>query len=203
MSPDEVLYWLSSSGRLLTAFILFASALTEYIFPPYPGDLVTIAGAVLVGGYGLPFWEVFISVILGGLLGVICDFYIGRFLALYDLPMIKRSRIYQTIKEKARLASSKVAKHGGLYIVLNRFLPGIRPFILIAAGMGGMDIKRVLVFALISSVLWNSLLLFGGYMVGKNLDLLVEIFRSYQIFVWLVLCAIALLIVVNKLSRGS
>lgn len=203
MSPDDILVWLSSAGRWLTASILFVSAFTEYIFPPYPGDMVTIAGAVLVGGYGLPFWDVFLSVTLGGLLGATCDFYVGRLLALRDIPGIKKYRGYQTIKDKAMLASSKMARNGWVYILLNRFLPGIRPFILVAAGMGGMDVKMVMFFAFISSVLWNSLLLFGGYMVGKNLELLVEIFKSYQMVVWLALCALALIFVMRKLLRGS
>jgi len=101
------------------------------------------------------------------------------------------------------LASSKMARHGWVYILLNRFLPGIRPFILVAAGMGGMDVKMVMFFAFISSVIWNSLLLFGGYMVGKNLELFVEIFKSYQMVVWLALCALVLIFVMRKLLRES
>jgi membrane protein DedA with SNARE-associated domain len=48
---------------------LFVSALIENIFPPVPGDTVTIIGAYLVGVGALQFWGVFLSTTFGSISG--------------------------------------------------------------------------------------------------------------------------------------
>lgn len=57
---------------------LFASALLESIFPPWPSDVVTLYGAYLVGRGKANLPIAFLSVVAGSLLGVMALFYLGR-----------------------------------------------------------------------------------------------------------------------------
>src|SRR5262245_60083821 len=50
---------------------LAGSAMIEYVFPPFPGDFVTVLGAVLVTGYGWSFPLVLGAVMLGSVAGTL------------------------------------------------------------------------------------------------------------------------------------
>jgi membrane-associated protein len=54
-------------------------------------------------------------------------------------------------------------KHGGRAIIFARFLPIIRTFAPIIAGVVKMDKKRFMLFNVISSVLWAFVLIFAGH----------------------------------------
>jgi len=50
-------------------FVLFISAIIENVFPPIPGDTVTVLGAYLITTSKLNFWGVYISTSAGSVVG--------------------------------------------------------------------------------------------------------------------------------------
>src|SRR6187397_2336142 len=58
--------------------LLAGSALLEYVFPPFPGDTITLFGAVLITAYGWSGAGVFATVLAGSLAGAMIDFAVGR-----------------------------------------------------------------------------------------------------------------------------
>ncbi|HZS37926.1 MAG TPA: hypothetical protein VFF06_13910, partial [Polyangia bacterium] len=61
--------------------LLGAAAAIEYLFPPFPGDLIVVFGAFLVTRRGWPALPVMLSVLLGSIVGFMIDYYAGRLLA--------------------------------------------------------------------------------------------------------------------------
>ena len=58
-------------------------------------------------------------------------------------------------------------RHGGKAIVIARFMPIVRTFVPIVAGMGGMDAKRFTIYNVVSGIGWIWLMLFTGYFMGR------------------------------------
>lgn len=186
---DWIWYLTSGLSTWIGALILFFSSIIEYIFPPFPGDTVTLAGAFVSFVYDFPILVSFTAVFMGSTLGVCIDFYIGSLLKRgIKVPI---GIVHKAITSAERV-SEAFARYGEAYIMVNRFLPGVRAFILVAAGMGGMRFSKVLLFGSISNLLWNTLVFAIAGFIGSNLDLLKEIFTRYSTGAWLLVFLIIL-----------
>ena len=75
-------------------------------------------------------------------------------------------------KKKYLLQSKEFfEKHGGKAIIYARFLPIVRTFAPIVAGIGTMDKKKFMFFNILSSFLWSFILIFSGhYLYGLFKD---------------------------------
>jgi membrane-associated protein len=62
-------------------------------------------------------------------------------------------------------------RHGGRAIIYARFLPIVRTFAPIVAGIGSMDKKKFMYYNVLSSILWSFILIFSGhYLYGFCLE---------------------------------
>lgn len=185
----------------LATLALALAAFLEYVFPPFPGDTVTLAGAVMVTGYDYPALRVIGAVLAGGLAGGALDFAIGvaagraiarsRTRAGGRTPGWTRLGIVAAAVRGADRLSASFCRHGEAYIAVNRFLPGIRGFLFVAAGMSGMRFSRVMLWATVSSLAWNLLLLGVGMALGTQIDRIETVFHDYGIGVWAGLALLA------------
>jgi membrane protein DedA with SNARE-associated domain len=175
------------------ALVLFLSSLVEYIFPPFPGDVITLFGTYLVvkGLWSFPF--ALLLTTGGSVVGAAADYGIGRWLGqrLDHLPSEKQVRRWTILtREKYELLAARFKRHGAIYIAINRFLPGIRAFFFVAAGAARMRMWHVLFWAAVSAVIWNSLLLGVGLAVGSNWERLRGLLRHYTLAVWIVMALV-------------
>jgi len=161
--------------------IILGSALVEYVFPPFPGDLVTLFGAILVGKWGWSFPLVFGAVTIGSAIGAAIDFLVG-----------KRLHAWRSGKDGA--ADKAVArvlegfKRWGIWLIAaNRFFPGIRAFFFVAAGMAGFSFWPVIALSVVSAILWNLVLVGMGVWIGAEYGRLSSIVGQYQIVVWVLM----------------
>jgi membrane-associated protein len=172
------------------AVVLFVSSFIEYVFPPFPGDLITLFGTYLVvkGLWSFPFALVLATT--GSLVGAAADYGIGMWLGrrLDRLPSEKQVKRWTILtREKYELVTDRFKRHGSIYIAINRFLPGIRAFFFVAAGASGMRLWLVLLWATVSAVIWNSLILGAGYAVGSNWERLRSLMSTYTLAAWIVI----------------
>ena len=75
------------------------------------------------------------------------------------------------IFKKKYLFESKAffEKHGGRAIIFARFLPIIRTFAPIIAGIANMEIKKFMLYNVLSSILWSYSLIFAGHYLYRFL----------------------------------
>lgn len=130
----------------------------------FPGDsLLFTAGFLASQGY-LDIKILIVGCFLFAVAGDSIGYYIGKKLG----PKIftKDNSIFFQKKHLER-AQKFYDKHGGKTIILARFVPVIRAFAPVVAGVGKMDYKRFVTFNLVGGVLWAIGVTLAGYYLGS------------------------------------
>jgi membrane protein DedA with SNARE-associated domain len=157
--------------------LLFVAAFIEYIFPPFPGDLLVVLGAWYAVHGDLSWPAVYLAVTAGAIAGAWVDHRVGAWLG----QRLERSPTAASLLSPERLArfESAYRRWGSWLLLLNRFFPGIRGFLFLAAGASGISLARTLILGGLSAAVWNGLLLAAGALVARNLDELVALVERY------------------------
>ena len=192
---QEFLLSLQHAEPLWAYLILFISAFVENVFPPIPGDTVTIVGAYLVGRGILNFWGVYIVTTAGSLLG---------FMSIYGLAFWIEWKIIEKYQPRW-LSRSRIVKvenwfrdHGYWIILFNRFLSGARSVISIVAGLSKMRFLPVFLLALLSCMTWNGALIYLGAILGRNWEEIVSFLKLYNQIVILTIVVVLLIVILRK-----
>lgn len=164
--PSETIY-----------FFLFFIAFIEYVLPPLPGDTLMVFGAYLAGTGKLDILTLYILTTLGSIIGFLTLFFIGKYYGR-EFFLKKNYRFFP--KELILQIEKWFQRYGVGLITANRFLSGARSAVSLFAGMSNTNVYSTTLAALVSSMIWNALLLFGGYFLGKNWQLVITIVMRYN-----------------------
>jgi len=187
---ENVLYLALTHGVFWFYLFIFFSSLFENFFPPYPGDMVTFAGGYLAGTSHLTFPFVFVSAGLGCLSGAMILYLLGK---SKGRKMFLRNRgKFLDIKHLEKV-ERWFKKYGEKVLILSRFLTGVRSVVALAAGVGNVDTKKMIIYTSISIILWNGIILFSAFKVQQNWRRILEIMRIYNKVVLLVLILAAVI----------
>ena len=168
----------------LALALLFCAAGIEYVFPPFPGDSITLFGAVLVGAGGWPAAPVYAAITAGSILGMAIDHRFGRFVASRDQHWRGRSGWWRKVGVQLDRTLPVFARRPTAYLICNRFLPSIRALFFVAAGMVGVPLWRTLLFGALSALAWNALTFGLGAPVGSNWQVLLGWLKTYNAIAW-------------------
>ena len=139
--------------------VVFVVAWAENVIPPIPGDLVVVvAGSfVALGVIGLV--PTFALATAGSVLGFLTVFAAGQRLgtAVHDPARLRWIPRGAVVTVEAWLA-----RWGLGVVAANRFLSGGRAVIGLLAGASGMPSGAVTVWATVSALAWNAVLVGGG-----------------------------------------
>lgn len=157
--------------------VLFFGSFVEYVFPPFPGDTIVLLGAWYVVQGQLSWQASFAAVSAGAMLGAYLDWCFGRAVG---------ARLAQRASARGPLDQGRLARfeegyrrHGPWLLAANRFLPGVRAFLFVAAGAARVPLREVLFFGGVSAVAWNAVLLVAGALVAKNFAELTALLSRY------------------------
>jgi membrane-associated protein len=137
---------------------------TGLLFPLLPGDsLLIVAGIYSAQGmFNLP---ILIAALLPmAILGDAVSYYIGKQLGprLFSRP---KSRIFNPDHVKA--AQEFYEKHGGKAIIIARFVPIVRTYVPVVAGVAQMPYKTFGWYNIIGGVAWVVSMTCSGYFMGE------------------------------------
>lgn len=154
-----------TTGYLGLFFIVFAeSGLLIGFF--FPGDSLMITAGLLASRGYLDLKLLIFVTIAGAILGDTVGYWFGN---KTGPRIFKREDSLLFHKKNLIKANEFYKKHGGKTIVLARFLPFIRTFAPIVAGVGEMDYSRFLSFNIFGGIFWVLATSLLGYFLGNTI----------------------------------
>ncbi len=182
-------------------FIFFSSFL-ENIFPPYPGDTVTVIGAYMVGISKINIFVLIISVFVGSIAGAVFMYFMGP-KVIYFFSNKLKIRFFTVLANENSIQKAEkwFHKYGILSIILSRFSAGIRFFISIVAGVVRMNLFLFIIAFSIGTILWNAILIYAGYIVGNHWEKIIEILRIYNLVLGGIIVIIFIFFITYKRKR--
>ena len=164
LDPQILLDNLGSAALWGTALILFVECGLFVFFLPGDSLLFTVGLLVGRGSIGQPLWLVCLVLTVAAFAGNVVGYEIGRKAgpAMFSRP---DSRLF-----KQRYVDQTVAffdKYGARAVILARFVPIVRTFITVTAGVGRMDRRKFLGYTAIGAVLWATGITVLGYFLGS------------------------------------
>jgi membrane-associated protein len=134
------------------------------VAPFLPGESLLLASGTLAGAGILEIVALAPLLFLAAFLGDVCNYLIGRFIGRH---LLSKPRRYLR-PEHVQKAHEFYERHGGMAIVLARFLPIVRTLAPFVAGVAEMEFHRFLFFAAVASALWVGIFAGAGYWFGTS-----------------------------------
>jgi membrane protein DedA with SNARE-associated domain len=191
---EEILNQISGASPLIIYLSLFFFSYIENVFPPSPSDLVVVVGGSLISTSVIGFIPTLIITSTGSVLGFLTLYYIGSQL---DKRVVRTGKIKWISIEALNKAESWFNKYGYYVILANRFMPGTRSVISFFAGVSELKIKKTILFASVSALTWNAIIIYLGIIFGDNVPLVDSYLSTYS-NVAIIITAVIVLIFVIK-----
>jgi membrane protein DedA with SNARE-associated domain len=197
---EHILDLALTHGAVWFYLFIFLSSFIENIFPPYPGDTVTFVGGYLAGTGRLTFPLVFVSAGLGCLAGAMLLYLLGR--GKGRKAFLKDGK---WILNREHLKKTEVwfTKYGEKVLVLSRFLTGVRSVVALAAGVGNVSTRKMIVYTSISIVLWNGIIVFSAFKVQQNWREILEMIQIYNKVVLAIVVLVGIAWLVKVLRKKA
>ncbi len=164
--------WIMQHGGLYIVMLIVFAETGLFVGFFLPGDsLLFITGMIiansLIPGSGsflhLLYWVALISA--AGIIGNWLGYWIGRrsgdmLFQRKDTWLFKKKHLYQ--------AKEFYEKRGGGAIIIARFLPVVRTFAPIVAGIVNMNARKFSFYNIIGSFAWVGSIVTAGFLLGEN-----------------------------------
>lgn len=148
---------------LILFLIIFCE--TGLVVTPFlPGDSLLFASGMIAADPNNPIQIYFLIlvIIIAAFTGDNTNFFIGKSLGhkVYErnFKLINRNNLDKT--------HAFYEKHGGITLILARYMPIIRTFAPFVAGVGQMKYKKFFLFSLVGNILWVNCFCWAGYFFG-------------------------------------
>ena len=148
----------------LTAIVFTETGLLIGFF--LPGDSLLITAGLVAAAGGLDIWLLNVLLSVAAIVGDSVGYAIG-YRAGPHIFTREDSRRFN----KKHLVRTRgfYERHGGKTIILARFIPIIRTFAPVVAGVGRMDYRRFLAFNVLGGIGWVCGLTWAGYLLGQTI----------------------------------
>jgi membrane-associated protein len=171
--PDKLMAFIRENGGLYIVMAIVFAETGLFVGFFLPGDsLLFIAGIILAtttpepfnsDWLNLPYWLSLIS--LAAILGNMTGYWLGKksgnmWFERKDTWLFKKKHLIQ--------AHDFYEKKGALAIIMGRFLPVVRTFAPLIAGIVDMSYKKFFSYSVIGALAWVGSMTLAGYFLGSN-----------------------------------
>ncbi len=177
---QSVVDWVAMVGPMGVYLVFTLIAYAENILPPVPGDVLVAFSGYLAAEGLVGLFPIWILTVLASVIGFMNMYWIGQKLET-QISANRHDHIFLKFINYKYFRKGRVwmSKYGQWVIISNRFLAGTRSVISLTAGMSRLKILPTIVSSLISSMLWNALLIGAGWLVKENWKIIGEYLSAY------------------------
>ena len=168
LDPDHLITAAGPYALGVTAFIIFAEC---GLFAILPGDSLLFTIGLFVAADRLvphtPLWVACLVLTAAAILGNISGYWIGR---LIGPPLFKpRTGLVGKILNPKYVAKTHdfFERYGSRALILARFVPIVRTFVTLVAGVSRMNFRHFIGYTAIGGVLWACGVTIAGYFLGN------------------------------------
>jgi len=193
IDPEKLL---KEGGFYVVVFVIFAE--TGLFFGFFlPGDyLLFLAGMFVATGK----LNVNIYVLIAGLfIAAVAGNFTGYWFGRKTGPVLYNRKETFFFKKRYLLAAEKYyRKQGAFALIMGRFVPIVRTFAPIFAGVVKLDIKKFALYNILGAILWIASLTLLGYFLGRRFAQQIEEYLVYIIIGFILITTIPLIITFVK-----
>lgn len=166
LDPENLINGFGAYALIGVCLIVFAETglLVGFLLP---GDTLLVITGLLAFGSSriieIDIWWVCLAIGFSAFLGGEAGYFIGRKLG----PRVferKESGLFS--RENVMRTNAFFTRFGGLSVILARFVPVLRTFIPVAAGVGRMNPRQYSLYNFIGAMVWGAGLTYIGYLLG-------------------------------------
>jgi membrane-associated protein len=171
---------ISNYGYIGIATIVF---LESGIFFALPGDSLLFMAGLLATTVGLNIWYLVIIIFISAFSGGILGYYLGT-----QITKLHKYKIFQKILKQEYIDHTHafLDKNGLSAMLISRFLPIVRTFLPVVAGIVKMNYGYFIKYSLISSAIWTLVFTLSGYFLVQFFpDLEKYVFHISAVIVFL------------------
>ncbi|MGB9223492.1 DedA family protein [Mycobacterium sp.] len=164
----DPMFWIGPDGlfaaAVLPTILVIVFVETGLLFPLLPGESLLFTGGLLAAHGTLNIWVLAPAVAVVAILGDQTGYFIGRRIgpALFKK---EDSRFFK--KHYVTDSHAFFEKYGPWAIILARFMPFVRTFTPVVAGVSYMRYPVYLAFDIVGGVLWGGGVTVAGYFLGN------------------------------------
>lgn len=175
----------------------------ENIFPPIPSEVILTFGGFMTSTSNLTIFGIVLSATSGSVVGAIMLYMIGM-----QLDVERLEKLIHKYGSWLRLSTDDVYRAHGWFerygtwtVFICRFVPLMRSLISIPAGMSHMHLGSFLVLTILGTLIWNSVLVYLGALLGASWSLMVMWLEMYAKIVYLGLAILGTVCVILFLKK--
>jgi membrane-associated protein len=188
VDPVQVL---REGGFYLLLFVIFAE--TGLFFGFFlPGDYLLFLAGMFVATDRLD--VSIIVLILGLIVAAILGNYVGYWFGRKTGPLLYQRKDSFFFKQRyLRAAEAYYNKQGAFALIMGRFIPIVRTFAPIFAGVVQLDYKKFSFYNITGAILWITSLTLLGYFLGRKFAQEINDYLLYIIIGFVVVTALPLI----------
>ncbi|MEU9836403.1 DedA family protein [Streptosporangium sp. NPDC048047] len=174
----------------------------ENLFPPLPSEVILPLAGFTASKGDMSLFEAIFWTTLGSVVGAVALYGVGALLGRARVVAIARRLPLVDVSDIEK-TEAWFARHGRKTVFFGRMIPIFRSLISIPAGVERMPVPVFLVLTTLGSLIWNTVFVMAGYLLGENWDL-VEGYAGVlsKVVLGAVALAVVVFVVVRVRRRG-
>jgi membrane protein DedA with SNARE-associated domain len=200
---DQFVQWgkdlVDALGYVGLAVIMFL----ENVFPPVPSEPFLLGAGFSSGRGDMSLPLAVLAASLGALLGAVVYYWIGMLLPERRIrSLLRRHGSWLLLgEEDLDRAIAWFRGHGQAVVFFGRCVPIVRTLISVPAGLTRMPLHRFLLYSLLGTAAWSTLLIVVGRLLGENYESALAFFDRYEQVFYVVIVLSVLGFVILRLRR--